>query len=233
MHDMRVQMQAPQAVPPAIVERKRFQNPTTDSITSSPEHAEPLPICPSQTPEAAHRPATTEMKGHTAPLCQACLRLLRRVNDAISHPGAQGLDPSPRRKADHLRSLCYAQSSFSEMASAAAAGWRVCGLALAQVRAGRFTPLTWADDDDPWPGDDLTGQEVQRRMGGEGVLLCRPFEEPGGLVCVRFYVDFRDESRVLFATLDEVLWLSMPVRAPVGAGPWSLLPCLLHCLTLA
>lgn len=107
----------------------------------------------------------------------------------------------------------------------------------AQVRAGRFTPLTWSDDDDPRPGDDLAGREVERRMGGEGLLLCRPFEEEaGGLVCVRFYVDFRGgESRSLFATLDEVLWLSPPVgRAPVGADPRApssaSVPC---CLTLA
>lgn len=181
MHGMRVQMQAPQAVPPAIVERRRFQNPSTDSITTSPEYAGPLSNLPVTKKTEPHRPATTEMKGHTAPLCQPCLGLLRRVNDAISHPGGQGLDPSPRRKADHLRSLCYAQSSFSEMASAAAAGCRVCGLARAQVRAWRFTPLTWADDDDPWLGTDLAGEEVVRRMGDEGFLLCRPFEEPGGL----------------------------------------------------
>lgn len=171
------------------------------------------------------------MNGHIAPLCQQCLRLLRRVNDTMSHPG-QGLDPSPKRKADHVRSLCYAQSSFRDMALAAAAGCRVCGMAQAQVRAGRFTPPTWSDDDDPRPGDDLAGQEVEERMGGTGFLLCRPFEEAGGLVCVRFYVDFRDDSRVLFATLDEVLWLSPPVRAPIGADPWSprlSLPC---CLTL-
>lgn len=187
----------------------------------------------------AHRPATTEMNGCIAPLCQSCLRLLRRVNDTISHP-AQGLDPSPKRKADHVRSLCYAQSSFGEMAAAAAAGCRVCKMAQAQVRAGRFTRLTWPDDDDddddgPWPGDDLMAGEGdaggEQRMG-TGFLLSRPFEEPGGLVCVRFYVDFRDESRALFATLDEVLWLSPPVRAPAGAGPWSPRLSLRHCLTL-
>ncbi|KAK7714339.1 hypothetical protein SLS64_004439, partial [Diaporthe eres] len=158
----------------------------------------------------------TEMNGCTARLCQACLRLLRRVNDTISHQG-QGLDPSPKHKADHVRSLCYAQSSFREMASAAAAGCRICGMARAQVRAGKFTPLTWSDDDDPWPGDDLmAGHEDGDRMG-TGFLLSRPFEEAGGLVCVRFYVDFRNESRALFTTLDEVLWLSPPVRAPTGA----------------
>lgn len=175
------------------------------------------------------------MNGHIAPLCQQCLRLLRRVNDAISHPG-QGLDPSPRRKADHTtRSLCYAQSTFGEVALAAAAGCRACGMAQAQVRAGRFTPLTWSDDDDPRPGEDLAGGEVGLRMGGEGLLLCRPFEEAGGLVCVRFYVDFRGESRVLFATLDEVLWLSPPVvRAPVGADLWAPSSASLHrYLTLA
>lgn len=170
------------------------------------------------------------MNRHIAPLCQSCLRLLRRVNDTINHPG-QGLDPSPKRKSDHVRGLCYAQSSFREMAAAATAGCRVCGMAQAQVRAGRFTPLTWSDDDDPWPGDDLAGEEVEAQMG-TGFLLSRPFEEPGGLVCVRFYVDFRDESRVLFATLDEVLWLSPPVQAlTTGAGPWSLPPRLLRYLT--
>lgn len=230
MHDMRVQMQAPQAVPPAMwsAGASRIRPTTASPVVQSMQGLFQSACHKTE----AHRPATTEMKGQTAPLCQACLRLLRLVNDAISHPGGQGLDPSPRRKADHLRSLCHAQSSFKEMASAAAAGCRVCGLAQAQVRAGRFTPLTWADDDDPWPGDDLAGEEVRRRMGGEGFLLCRPFEEAGGLVCVRFYVDFREESRVLFATLDEVLWLSMPVPAPVGAGLWSLPPYMHRCLTL-
>lgn len=172
------------------------------------------------------------MNGCTARLCQACLRLLRRVNDTTSHQG-QGLDPSPKRKADHVRSLCYAQSSFREMASAAAAGCRICGMAQTQVRAGKFTPLTWSDDDDPWPGDDLmAGQEDGERMD-TGFLLSRPFEEAGGLVCVRFYVDFRSESRALFATLDEVLWLSLPVRAPTGAGPWSPRLSLRHFLTLS
>ena len=160
------------------------------------------------------------MKGYIATLCQPCLHLLRRVNDTISHPG-QGLDPSPKRKADHVRSLCYAQSTFREMASAAAAGCRVCGISQAQVRAGKFTRLTWPDDDDddPWPGNDLAGKEGSERMD-TGFLLSRPFEEDG-LVYVRFYVDFRSESRALFATLDDVLWLSPPVRMPTGVDSRS------------
>lgn len=166
----------------------------------------------------AHRPATTEMNGYTAPLCQACLRLLRLVDDTISHPD-QGLDPSPRRKADHVRSLCYAQYSFRKKASTADTGCHVCGMTQAQVRAGR---LTWPDDDDPWPGDDLAREGVGQRVK-TGSPLSRPFEEAGGLVCIRLCVDFRGESRALFAALDGVLWLSLPpVCAPTGAGLWSL-----------
>lgn len=151
----------------------------------------------------------TDVNGYIASLCQPCLRLLRRVNDTISHP-SHGLDPSPKREADHMRSLCYVQSSFKEMASAASAGCRICRMAQAQIQGGQFTALTWSDHDGPRPGDDLMGRT------DKGLLLSRPFESDG-LVSIRFYVDLSDEARVMFAYLDRVLWLSPPARGLIGA----------------
>ncbi|KAL1852112.1 hypothetical protein Daus18300_012259, partial [Diaporthe australafricana] len=93
-------------------------------------------------------------------------------------------------------------------------------MAQAQIQGGQFTTLTWSGYDRPRPGDDLMG------WADKGLLLSRPFESDG-LVSIRIYVDLGDEARVMFAYLDNVLWLSPPAPGltvkPIVAGDESVM----------
>jgi hypothetical protein len=66
----------------------------------------------------------------------------------------------------------------------------------------------------------------------KGLLLSKPFEKAGDIACIRFHVDPQDESRVLFATPDEVLWLSPLSPAPRAVESRSPRLFLPRCLTL-
>lgn len=74
MHDMHVQMQVPGAVPTALWSAGTFRiyKPTASSVTRVRRTPSNLPIT-----TEAHCSATTEMNGCIAPLCPACLHLLR------------------------------------------------------------------------------------------------------------------------------------------------------------